>query len=168
MPTLVHIAPEKCAKAIRRSGIRAGPACYEAPTGVFCMPMLPDYLFSHQWLRELKRQGQRTLVAITFRLRSDEPVWFGHYSRPHKSATVGETIGTLMRMTDAWGFEIVVPRSIQSNEIIRVRTPRQVTGWRYHPGANGTRPCPCRVCLPKGTIKSRRLRRQLDPTGENY
>ncbi len=168
MPILVHLAPEKVAKAIRRTGIRAASAGYGTPSGVFCMPILPDHFASYQWLRELKRGGQRTLVAVTFRLRSDEPAWFGHYGRPHAETTVGRAIGAMMTATDALGFEVVVPRRIRSDEILRVRTPRQVVGWRYQPNAHRTPPCPCRVCLPKGTINSSRVRRRLDPTGEIY
>jgi hypothetical protein len=168
MPTLVHLAPEKVAKAIRRTGIRAASAGSGTLEGVFCMPILPDHFASHQWLRELKRRGQRTLVAVTFRLRSDEPAWFGHYGRPPAETTVGRAIGMLMATGDARGFEVVVPRKNRSDEIHRIFTPRQVIGWRYQPDAHRTRPCPCRACLPKGTINASRLRRRLDPTGEIY
>ena len=74
-----------------------------------------------------------------------------------------------MEAGDARGFETVVPRKIRSGEILRVRTPRQVIGWRYHPESHRQRPtCACRMCLPRGSIKSRRLRHRLDPTGEGY
>jgi hypothetical protein len=132
------------------------------------MPTLPDYFVTHQWLRELKRRGQKTIVAVDFRLGSDEPAWFGHYGGPHAEVTVGRAIGMLMATGDARGFEVIVPRKIRSDEIFRVRTPRQMVGWRYQPDAHRKLLCPCRVCLPKGTIKSRRLRRRLDPTGERF
>ena len=79
MPTFTHLTAEKSTGAIRRVGIKAVSAGHGTPRGVFCMPILPDHFVSHQWLRELKRRGQRTLVAVDFRLPSDEPVWFGHY-----------------------------------------------------------------------------------------
>ena len=134
------------------------------------MPSLPDHFASHQWLRELKRRGQRTVVAVDFRLPSDEPVWVGRYRRPqHREMPLGRAIGMLMREVDARGFEVVVPRPIRPDEILRVRTPSQVLGWRYPPTPTDAEPtCACRVCLPKGTIKSRRLRQRLDPTGEGY
>lgn len=168
MPILTHLTPERESRKLVRAGIRAISPGHGTPRGVFCMPILPDYFATHQWLRELKRRGERTLVAVDFRLRSEEPAWVGHYGRPHAETTVGRAIGMLMRLPDPRGFEVVVPRAIRCDEILRVRTPRQVIGWRYQPDAHGSRPCPCRACLPKGTIKSRRLRRRLDPTGERY
>jgi hypothetical protein len=168
MPILTHLTPEEEARAIRRSGIRAATAGYGTPRGVFCMPILPDYFATHQWLRELKRRGQRTMVAVDFRLRSDEPAWFGLYGRRHTEITVGRAIEMLMETGDARGFEVIIPRPIRSEEILRIRTPRQVIGWRYQPDAHGVHPCPCRVCLPRGTIKSARARRRLDPAGERY
>ncbi len=50
MAILVHLAPEKLGARFLKSGIRKG---------VYCMPLLPNYYASHQWLRELKRGGQR-------------------------------------------------------------------------------------------------------------
>ncbi|MFD1044409.1 hypothetical protein ACFQ1S_01775, partial [Kibdelosporangium lantanae] len=68
MALFVHLTPEKNAKGIARSGIKLGPR------GVFCVPMVPSYVISHQWLRELRRGGQRTFVAVDFRIPDDEPV----------------------------------------------------------------------------------------------
>jgi hypothetical protein len=58
MPLLVHLTPEKYVARIVRNGIRTG-------RGVYCLPVLPSYYVSHQWLRELKRRGQRTILAET-------------------------------------------------------------------------------------------------------
>ncbi len=169
MPILTHLASEKASGSIRRSGIRAISSASGTPNGVFCMPMLPNFLATHQWLRELRRRGQRTIVAVDFRLSSGEPVWAGHYGRAHEEMGLGEAIGMLMNVPDSLGFEVVVPRAIRPGEIMRVRSLGQVYGWRYFPHAHGKRPtCACRMCLPKGTIKSRRLRDRLDPTGEDY
>ena len=133
------------------------------------MPILPDYFATHQWLRELKRRpGRRTMAAVDFRLRSDEPAWFGHYGDRHREMTVGRAIGILLRTKDRRGFEVIIPRPIRAGEILRVRTPRQVIGWRYQPDAHGKPPCPCRACLPRGTIRSAQTRRRLDPMGERY
>ena len=64
---------------------------------------------------------------------------------------------------------IILPQSIRLDEIIRVRRPSQVLGWRYFPDLHGKRPtCACRMCLPKGAIKSKRLRDQINPLGETY
>jgi hypothetical protein len=72
MATLVHLTPEKNASRILRHGINVG-------RGIFCMPVLPHYYITHQWVRELKRQGQRSIVAIYFQVPADEVVlaWQG-------------------------------------------------------------------------------------------
>jgi hypothetical protein len=168
MPILTHLTSEKDAEAINRSGIKAASTGHGTPKGVFCMAIIPDYFATHQWLRELKRRGQSTIVAVDFRLRSDERAWFGHYVRPHTETTVGRAIRMLMETEDSRGFEIIIPRPIRSDEILRIRMIEQVIGWRYKPDAHGKKPCPCRVCLPRGTIKSSHLRRRLDPSGELY
>lgn len=124
--------------------------------------MLPDFYISHQWLRELKRDGQRTLVAIDFRLRDDEQVWVGHYGNPPVESTVGEAIGVILRQEDPRGYEVLVPRSIDAKEILRMRAVPQVTGWRYHPNAKGTAPCTCKYCN-KGQIKGGRVWRPANP-----
>ena len=140
-----------------------------APNGVVCMPILLNFLVTHQWLRELKGRGHRMMLVIDFRLQSAETVWFGHYSRPHDEISLGRAIGILLKNPDPLGWEVIVPRSIRPDEFIRVRRPSQVLGWRYFPGAHEKRPtCGCRMCLPKGAIKSRRLRNRLNPTGEDY
>jgi hypothetical protein len=96
MPILTHLAPEKDAKAIDRTGIKAASSGHGTPKGVFCMAIMPNYFATHQWLRELKRRGDRTMVAVDFRLRSAERAWFGHYGRPHSETTVGRAIRMLL------------------------------------------------------------------------
>ena len=66
MTMLVHITPAKNTRAIRRSGIRAVSGGHEGVSGVYCLPVLPSYQITHQWVRELRRGGQRTLVAVYF------------------------------------------------------------------------------------------------------
>jgi hypothetical protein len=128
------------------------------------MPVTPSYYASHQWLRELKRGGERTLVGIHFRLAGDEPVWVGHYGHAHLELPVGRAIRLFLQQADPLGYEFLVPRRIEPGEIVAVRTVPQVVGWRYHPGAHGQRPtCACPFCLPPGSIKSRKLRARLAP-----
>ena len=57
MPRFVHLTPERFVKRILRSGITG-------ERGVFCLPVLPSYVIAHQWLRELKRGGQRTIMGV--------------------------------------------------------------------------------------------------------
>jgi hypothetical protein len=103
MPILTHFAPEKSVGSIRRSGIKVYPWAFEKPHGVFCMPILPNFMLTHQWLRELKGRGQRTIVAIDFRLRSEQMICFGHYGRSHAEISLGRVIGIFMRTSDALG-----------------------------------------------------------------
>lgn len=157
MALLVHLTPEKNARRIRRAGITArGPR-----RGVFCMPVMPSYVLSHQWLRELRRGGQRLIVAVDFRIKDDEPVLVGHYAAPATEMTAVEAVSVVLRAEDARGYEIVVPRSIAPGELHRVRHVRQVTGWRYQPNAHGRQPCACPACLGRGEFKAADLRRRF-------
>ncbi|CAM4449365.1 HEAT repeat domain-containing protein [Nocardia ninae] len=158
---LVHLTPEKNARRIRRTGITA-PG-FER--GVFCMPVLASYVLSHQWLRELRRGGQRLFIAVHFRIPDDEPVLVGHYSDAGTEMTAAEAVSLIMRAEDARGYQVVVPRSIAPTELHRVRHVRQVTGWRYHPNAHGRRPCVCPACLGRGEFKSADLRRRFATEG---
>lgn len=160
MAILVHLTSEKNVKRIARNGIKKTQVNLpEVCFGVFCMPVTDSYYISHQWLRELKRRGQRTFVGIYFRLGPQEPVWVGHYAKRHLLTTVGKAIRFIKEAPDAQGFQLIVPRSIAKNEIHRVRRLSQVLGWRYMPGAHAFGiNCTCRVCVPRGAIKSKRIR----------
>ena len=126
------------------------------------MPVLHDYYISHQWLRELKRGGQRTIVAIYVRVPSDETVLVGHYGGPHEQVPVGQAIKIIMDAPDAQGYELIVPRLIERGEIVRVRIPSQVTGWRFSPSVHGRPPCGCPYCAG-GETKSRKRQEAYDP-----
>ncbi|MEV0032142.1 HEAT repeat domain-containing protein [Nocardia sp. NPDC050793] len=157
MALLVHLTPEKNARRIRRAGITAsGPR-----RGVFCMPVMPSYVLSHQWLRELRRGGQRLIVAVDFRIPDDEPVLVGHYRAAETEMSAAEAVSVILHAEDARGYEILVPRSITPAELHRVRHVRQVTGWRYHPNAQGQPPCACPACLGRGEFKAADLRRRF-------
>lgn len=157
MTLLVHLTSEKNARRIRRAGITARGF----RRGVFCVPVLPSYVLSHQWLRELRRGGQRLIVAVHFRIPDDEPVLVGHYSDAGTEMTAAEAVSVILHAEDARGYEIVVPRSIAPDELHRIRHVRQVTGWRYHPNAHGRRPCACPACLGRGEFKAADLRRRF-------
>src|SRR5579885_75267 len=103
MPVLVHLTPEKNVKRILHAGIHKG-------RGVYCMPVLQSYYVSHQWLRELKRRGVRTLVGVYFRVPDEEMVWFGRYGQPHQYIPVTEAIHLLMQQSDQQGYEMIIPR----------------------------------------------------------
>jgi hypothetical protein len=156
---LTHLIPAKLAARARKNGLKAGAR------GLFCMPLLPNYFVSHQWMRELKRRGQRTFVAVDFRLRSDEKIAVGHYGHEKVTTTVGKAIADIMSIADPRGWELVLPRSVAAAEIVNVRPVARVAGWRYFPGAHARRPCACDYCS-RGEYNSRSIRRRLEPFPE--
>lgn len=161
MGMFVHITTSRSARKIVRAGIR-GP--------VFCMPVLPNYMITHQWVRELRRRGAMhpRAVGIYFRIPAEEPVYCGHFIGPAEVMPAGRAASAVMRAEYPLGFEVVLDRVVAAADIHAVRMLPAV-GWRYHPGAH-FRPatCACRYCLPKGGVKTRRLRNRLDPTGRSY
>jgi len=156
---LVHLTPEKNVRRMLKAGIRLGRARLPAGRGVHAMPVTRSFYVSHQWLRELKRAGQRTLVGVYFRLPDDEEVWIGHYNSEHVRMTADEAMGVVLGQENAEGYEVIVPRRIDADEIHRTRRLPQVLGWRYFPQAHARRwQCFCAVCCPAGTIRARKKR----------
>ena len=162
MALFVHLAPEKRSKAILRSGIRLPAARPERRRGVYAIPVTRDYFVSHQWLRELKRNGQKTFVAVHFRIPDDQLVEVGHYGRTKLTVTAAEAAAIVMRADNAEGYEVIIPRAISTREIHAVGAVRQVVGWRYFPGAHARRPCVCPVCRPRGEIRSLKIRERYE------
>jgi hypothetical protein len=124
VPLLVHITNEDETESVRRSGIKIG----KYREGVYAMPVLPNFIVSNQWLRELKRRvsGSRTLSAIHFRIPDTETVYMGHYSQEHVELTAAEAAGAIMHAEDPLGMEIIIPRAIEAKEIHEIRTSRHV------------------------------------------
>jgi hypothetical protein len=154
----VHLAAESALKSIRRSGIK--PSAYsprDVPLGVFALPVVANFYASHQWLRELKRKGVRTIVAVYFRIPDEELVWLGHYREVHERMTAARAGGFLANLAEFEGFEVVIPRKIRPSEVHRTAELPQVLGWRYFPGAHGRKPCGCEFCQ-RGLFGGRRIR----------
>ena len=63
MVSFIHIADKKDEAAIVKNGISAAKR-RKGPLGVFAVPVLPNFTTTHQWARELKRRGARTLIAL--------------------------------------------------------------------------------------------------------
>ncbi len=158
MPVLVHLADEKEAERIRKNGIKPG----KDSRGVFFMPVLPAFYVSHQWLRELKRNGAKTYVGIYFKLNINELVYAGKYNQAHRHIPLGEAIKEIMEMEDPLGYELIIDRKVEAKEITRIKTLPQNVGWRYFPASHSKKPlCDCPVCISPGTIKSKRLRNKI-------
>lgn len=164
MAMLVHLAPEKAIPAIRRGGIKTSKLHPRLghESGVFAMPVVPNFYVSHQWLRELKRAGQRTLCGVYFRIPDDEEVVIGHYNQAHITTTAAEAVGIVFDSDDTEGYEVLVPRRIERSELHRVRHLPQVVGWRYRPDAHSAWYCGCPVCIPPGSIRGKLKRDQWE------
>ncbi|MCP3400592.1 hypothetical protein [Bradyrhizobium sp. CCGB20] len=163
MPIFVHIADERMANSIRRSGVNLSRSKIAETDirkfGIFAMPVTSDFIVTHQWLREMKRRGFRSAVGVYFRIPDSELVWCGRYTDSKKMVCAAVAADWLLRER-VMGFETVIPRSIGSAEIVAIRALPQTVGWRFYPEAKGQRPfCGCKYCVG-GQIKSRRLRRQ--------
>ncbi|GAO44794.1 HEAT repeat domain-containing protein [Flavihumibacter petaseus] len=165
MPTLVHLADERDAQKIQNGGIKVG----KFRSGIFCMPVLPNFYVTHQWLRELKRGGVKTFVGVYFKIDSSQMVFAGKYNEEHKHISLGQAIKEIMNLDDPLGYELIIDRKIEPDEIEKVRRLPQTIGWRYKPDSKGSRPCGCDYCI-RSSIKANKIRERLNPkTGtEDY
>jgi hypothetical protein len=126
----------------------------------------PNYAISHQWLRELKRWGVKTLVAVVFRIDDNEIVFARHYSGIPRGMSAAAAVGVILSHPEPLGYEVMIPRRIKPTEIIAVRHVAQKLGWRAIPGIQKAMICPCPVCVPPGTVKSSRRRVQFEKAQE--
>jgi hypothetical protein len=153
LATFVHIFDARNSKKIIRDGIRP-IRMLSRVKGVFCVPVVPDFQTTFQWLRELKRHGYRTASAVQFRIPDSEQVSVGRFAKPHSKMTAAEAIAFFREAKDARGLEVVIMRKIEPQEITRIRSVPQITGWRYYPEAKGKHP----LWPGKGAINASRLR----------
>ncbi|MGC5013470.1 hypothetical protein ACLQ2R_22145 [Streptosporangium sp. DT93] len=163
MALFTHLTAEKNIRSVRRAGIRARSRGDDGPAGVYCLPIVPSYQFTHQWGRELRRGGRRTMVAVDFRIPDGEQVLVGHYRREPVRLSAAEAVALVAAHEDPRGGEVFVLRPIAAGEIHRVRAVNRVTGWRYMPNAHGVFPCPC--CLARGEYGGAILRRKAEARG---
>jgi hypothetical protein len=162
MATFVHITREATVPAIRRSGIAMSRMWPEfAPDrGVFCIPVVRDFFTTHQWMRELRREGGQTRVGIYFRIPDDQVVHAARYNGKPKAMTAAKAVA--LAATAGYGFQVIVPRAIAKREIFRVKHLPQVTGWRVYPAAKGTMP----TWFPPGGWGARRRQKAMDDARE--
>jgi len=161
MAEFVHITRAKSARRIQCSGVAARSHGSAGERGVYCMPVLPSFTLTYQWVRELRRWHSGVLVAVNLRLPDDEPVTVGRYGASPHEAIAAQAVAAVRKLDDSRGYEVFVPRAITITEVRRIRDVPQGVGWRYLPAAHGRRPCPCPACLPRGAYKVARLRRRF-------
>ena len=123
---------------------------------------------SHQWLRELKNKGIRTIGAVQFRIPDEEEVLVGRYNeKPLVVRGAAKAVKVFMEHSTGLGLQILVLRRIEPKEITRTYVPTQIVGWRYHPDAHGKPPfCGCDYCQ-RGLIKNRRIREKYETQNQS-
>lgn len=144
---------------IRKNGIKAHEVYGREARGVYATPVLQNFYQSHQWIKELRRRGIRTISAVQFHVPDDIAVSVGRYNEEHVDTTAAGAVRIFMEHTTGLGLEVIFPGSIPADWITRTYTPDQVIGWRYYPEAHSDnrKPCGC-PCCQRGQIKNRKLR----------
>jgi len=79
MISFLHIADKNDEKPIVKNGLRSTKR-KDGPRGVYAVPVVPNYATTHQWARELKRRGVRTLICVQFKIPNHESVLVGKYN----------------------------------------------------------------------------------------
>lgn len=80
MVSFVHIADKNDEVSIVKNGIRSVKR-KTGPRGGYAVPVVPNYATTHQWARELKRRGIKTLLCVQFRIPGEEVVLVGKIQR---------------------------------------------------------------------------------------
>jgi hypothetical protein len=156
MASFIHLADAKKRRLIEKIGIKAGKR------GVFSVPVTKNFVVTHQWSRELKRTGVRSLICVQFRVPDDELVLVGTYNGEKISMTASESVATVAEHIAPMGLEVLFGRKILPREIMRIYPAPKIVGWRYYPAAKGKKPfCRCRFCN-RGEIRAQRLIREDD------
>jgi hypothetical protein len=159
MVSFIHIVDKNEEQAILRNGIRSTKR-RAGVRGVYATPVVPNFVMTHQWARELKRGGIKTLICVQFRIPDEEVVLIGKYNGEKFEMTAAEALGAVLNHTDPMGLEVVIPRRVSPKEIMRTYLAPPITGWRYYPGAKGKPPfCHCKWCN-RGEIRAKRLIRE--------
>jgi hypothetical protein len=157
MTHFVHLSDAKLIPAIRKNGIKAGEVRNGSLKGFYCTPVTKSVYKTHQWLRELKRRGIKTIDAVQFYLPPSENVFVGLYNEDYISVSASEAANIFETHETGLGLEVVVPRTVTATEIHSIYSPSQVTGWRFHPDAKGQKPfCGCKFCN-RGEINAYRF-----------
>ena len=165
MAQFIHLTDERLLGRIKKAGIsmsdkRSRVRC------VFATPVLPDFQVSHQWLRELKSKGIKTIGAVQFRLPDDEEVLVGCYNEDHLATTAAQAVKIFREHKTGLGLEVIIKRRIDDKEITRTYVPTQIVGWRHYPDAHGKPPfCGCEYCQ-RGLIKNRKIREKYKQENE--
>ena len=86
MPQFIHLTDERLLKRLEKSGIRTSLWGNKVRC-VYATPVLQEFQVAHQWLRELKRNGMRTIGAVQFKIPDTEEVLVGRYNEEPLTVT---------------------------------------------------------------------------------
>lgn len=167
MAQFIHLTDARLLRRLQKSGIRTRiweikVRCeYATVRCVYATPVLKDFQVAHQWLRELKAKGIRTIGAVQFRIPDDEEVLVGRYNEEQLAVTAAQAVKVCMEHSTGLGLQVLVLRRIEPKEITRCYVPTQIAGWRYNPDAHGKPPCGCDLCQ-NGRIKNRKIRQKYE------
>src|SRR6266542_1147943 len=117
MAQFVHITEARAARRIERSGIAACSHGRAGGRGVYCMPVLPSFTLTHQWVRELRRWHPGMLVAVHLRLPDEEPVTVARYGAPPREVTAAQAVGGERARRSARLRGVCAPRAITTAEV---------------------------------------------------
>ena len=161
MSRFIHLTDERLLARLKKSGISLSRWGTKV-RGVYATPVLPDFQVSHQWLRELKNKGIRTIGALQFKIPDKEVVLVGRFSEEPMAATAAQAVRFFREHVSGLGLQVLVLRRIEPKEITRSYVPTQIVGWRYFPEAHGKPPfCGCEFCQ-RGLIKNRKIRAKYE------
>jgi hypothetical protein len=162
MARFIHLTDERLLPRLKKSGIRTTFWGREKLRCVYATPVLQDFQISHQWLRELKRRGIRTIGVIQFKISDEEEVLVGRFNEQPISVAAAQAVKVFMDHPTGLGLQVLICRRIEAREITRTYVPTQIIGWRYFPEAHGKPPfCGCEFCQ-RGLIKNRKIRERYE------
>src|SRR5256885_15722333 len=105
MAEFVHVTTMRAARRIERSGIAARSHGRAGGRGVYCMPGLPSFTLTYQWVRELRRWHPGVLVAVHVRLPDDEPATVARYGASPHEVTAAQAAHAVRELDDPRGYE---------------------------------------------------------------
>jgi hypothetical protein len=84
-------------------------------------------------------------MCVQFKIPDVEPVLVGKFNGEKLEMTAAEAAGAVLNHSDPMGLEVIIPRKITANEVMRTYLAPRITGWRYYPTAKGKPPfCHCK------------------------
>src|SRR5215510_6515567 len=123
MAIFVHFTEEKNKNSIIKNGVKLETIHYEIINkGVFCMPVIPDFYATHQWVRELKQyKSGNEIIAIYFKISDEEMIFCGKYNEDITKTIAAKAHNIFMNLEDKMGFQAIINRKIFPKEITKIK-----------------------------------------------